>query len=163
MVSFIGIAFFHIFAHQISIHAGFIWAVVRPLLSQIWFDFADICARGSIFSRRKQCLKNLWNIWIFTRMGRTQRLYFGPNLNHRYPLKMAKTEGNKYFPGKALTIRLSRCVKNQGPIFSPLSRKNTIFTLFVLFLVGNKVGVTRSKVRIKIWHNLFYQHNSWST
>lgn len=53
---------------------------------------------------------------------------------------MAKTEGNKYFPGKALTIRLSKCVKNQGPIFSPLSRKNTIFTLFVLFLVGSKVG-----------------------
>ena len=65
---------------------------------------------------------------------------FGQTLNARYPLKMTEVEKKIFFPGKTLTIGLSKYVKIKFISSLSFLGKIQCFALFGLFLLGNRVG-----------------------
>ena len=82
-----------------------------------------------------------------------------------FPLKMDEIQ-KIYFYGKFLAypICLSKYVKIKAVSLLPFQGKiRLLFALLGLFLAGNRIESQIKRVRIKIWHILFYPHSSWAS
>ena len=122
--------------------ASMIWLfeeVFGPLLPQLWSNFAQILTRVNTIGSKNIVWKYFVWIWVFMEKGTDPKFALLVRLWPR--MSYWRWPKSKKMYGKTLAIGLSksRLCQNQGSISSLLSGKIwLLFTLFGLFLVGNR-------------------------
>ena len=101
------------------------------MTSQIRSYFVEICIRGSILAEKKSVLKGFQKFEFFRERDGSKICTFGPTLKPRSPLKMGKTENNKYLPGNILTIGLYKYIRIKALLHSSLPEKCNYFLYYV--------------------------------
>ena len=135
-------------------YRAYFWGIVRTLLPQKRFDFAEICTRGSILA--KTVFEKPFKILDFYENETDPKFALLVQLwtlvtSWRWP----KSKEINPFPEKTLTIKLFKYVKIKALSSLPFPGRNTIFnTICANF--GRKQGeITLLRHRIKIGHSLF--------
>ena len=75
--------------------------------------------------------EGLKNLNFFRERDGPKICTFGPTLKPRSPLKMGKTENNKYLPWKILTIALYKYIEIKALFHSSFQEKCNYFLYYV--------------------------------
>ena len=95
--------------------------------------------------------------------GRTQNLHFWSDFEPLFPPEDGQNQKLLAALRKNISHWAIKICQNQGSISSPLSGKNkiTFCTIWAVF-DRRQDRVTSQMVIIKLRHNLFHSHDSWS-
>ena len=119
--------------------------------SQIWSNIVEILTRSSTLANKKF----LWKRSI------PKVCTFGPTLTPGFPLKMVEIEKNRSAE-KLLSLGYPIMSKSRLYHHSPLGENLITFCNIWAIFSRKKCGVTRQRVRIKIWQILFDPHDASS-